>query len=132
MPVRAEQRRPPSRRSHPVSRLDLEEFLRGQGHTVDARTDINGHMRAEWAGSTEGDNAYDSYTITILGAVGQDLQPLARDTWVELYESERWSPQEIEPDNDPPDATPSDRTRTSTPHNRAVIYVDDTTFAYRA
>ena len=109
-----------------MSRADLEAFLKGEGLQVDARTDLNGSMRVAYLGSTPEDNNYDAYEITVLQAVGHDTQPLAREVWIELYLSQRWSPQEIRTDNDSPVDASTDRSRRATPHDRAIISVNDT------
>ena len=109
-----------------MSRADLEDFLRGNGYTVDARTEINGNLQVAYIGSSIEDNAYDGYEITALEAVGHDTQPLAREVWTDLYHSVRWSPQEISVDNDPTRGVSASRPSASTPHNRAIIAVTDT------
>ena len=107
-----------------MSRADLEAFLRGAGHTVDARTDINGRLRVVYLGSSDEDNDYDAYEIIALQALGQDTQPLARTVWKQLHLSDRWAPREIRTDDDPP--VRSRDIKSSPPHARAIITVDDT------
>ena len=110
-----------------MSRADLEQFLIGHGHRVDARTEIDGNLQVAYSGSSDQDNDYDAYEIVILQAVGHDSQPLARKVWQQLRLSFRWSPQEISVDDDP---VVRSRDTKAIPHNRALITVNDTRADY--